>query len=119
MKEAGTKKDKEEFAKLSQIINVLNDKFGTDFTLADQLFFDQIEEELATDEHLSKQAQTNTMENFKYPFNDVFDNKVIDRRDQNEEIFRRILDDEKFAKTVREFMLKKVYTRINKNEGKK
>ncbi|HLC79833.1 MAG TPA: DEAD/DEAH box helicase family protein [archaeon] len=119
LKEAGTKKDKEEFAKLSQIINVLNEKFGTDFTPADQLFFDQMEEELATDEHLSKQAKTNTMENFQYGFDDAFLNKLIDRMDQNQDIFKKIIDDEKFAKVVREFMLKKVYARINKNEGKK
>jgi len=43
--EAGTRKDKEEYALLSEIIRLLNDRFGTDFTEADKLFFDQIEEE--------------------------------------------------------------------------
>jgi len=117
MREAGTKKDKDEFAKLSEIINILNDRFGTDFTQADKLFFDQIEEELSTDEHLNKQAKSNTMENFKYGFEDVFLNKLIERMDQNQDIFKKIMDDDKFARVVKEWMLKKVYNRINKNKS--
>ncbi len=114
LSEAGTKKDKEEFAKLSEIINILNERFGTDFTQADKLFFDQIEEELVLDERLSKQAKTNTIENFKFGFNDAFMNKLIDRMEQNQDIFKKIMDDDKFAKVVRDWMLKKVYNRINK-----
>lgn len=114
--EVGTKKAKDELAKLSEIINVLNERFGTDFTQADKLFFDQIEEELATDEQLSKQAKANTIENFKFEFEDVFLAKLIDRMDQNQDIFKKIMDDDKFAKVVREWMLKKVYHRINTEE---
>lgn len=55
--EAGTKKDKEEFAALSQIINVFNDRFGKPLTDADKLFFDQIEEELVSDETLSNKQK--------------------------------------------------------------
>ena len=34
--------------------------------------------------------------------------------DQNEDIFKKIMDDDKFAKVVKAWMLKKVYNRINK-----
>lgn len=112
--EAGTKVAKDEYAKLSDIIKILNNRFGTDFTQADELFFDQIEEELVTDEHLAKQAKSNTVENFRYGFEDVFLAKLIDRMDQNQDIFRKIMDDDKFAKIVKEWMLRKVYGRINK-----
>ena len=50
--EAGIKRAKEEKAPLSQIINVLNDRFGTDFTEADRLFFDQMEADLLLDDKL-------------------------------------------------------------------
>ena len=33
--------------------------------------------------------------------------------DQNQEIFAKILDDAEFGDTVREWMLKKVYQRLN------
>ena len=51
--------------------------------LADQLFFDQIEEELVQDKTQIKQAQTNTKENFKYGFEDKFMDVVIERMEQN------------------------------------
>ena len=74
---------KEELARLSEIINLLNDRFGTDFTEADKLFFDQIEEEMVLDEKLGLQAQTNTIDNFKYGFEEVFDDKMVERIDHN------------------------------------
>jgi type I restriction enzyme, R subunit len=72
--EAGTKKEKEELARLSEIIEILNDKFGTDFTDADKYFFTQIEEELVADEKLSEQAKNNSIGNFKFGFEDMFQN---------------------------------------------
>ncbi|MFP4498337.1 MAG: UvrB domain 3-containing protein, partial [Vulcanimicrobiota bacterium] len=42
LKEAGQSKSKEELSPLSEIIQVLNERFGTDFTDADKLFFEQI-----------------------------------------------------------------------------
>src|SRR5207248_2456527 len=70
--EAGLSRDKEEKAHLSEIIRILNDRFGTDFTEADKLFFDQIEAELVADEKLSDKAKSNSMDNFKFGFDEVF-----------------------------------------------
>ena len=40
------------------IIEVINERFGTDFTDADQSFFDQIVEAAVADENLQQAAQT-------------------------------------------------------------
>jgi len=117
--EAGTKKDKEEYARLSEIIKLLNDRFGTDFTEADKLFFDQIEEEMVMDEKLSIQAKNNSLDNFKYGFEDVFIAKLVDRMDQNQEIFNKIMDDKTFAGVVKDYLLKKVYGRLNQTNTDK
>jgi len=113
MTEAGTKKEKEELAKLSEIIEILNDKFGTDFTDADKYFFTQIEEELVADEKLSEQATNNSIDNFKFGFEDAFLNKLIERMDGNQDIFTKIMDDKSFGDVVKEWMLFKVYNRLN------
>ncbi|MCP4357527.1 MAG: hypothetical protein GY796_05880 [Chloroflexi bacterium] len=113
--EAGTRREKEERARLSEIIEVLNDRFGTEFVAADKLFFDQVEEELAANETLSQQAKSNTIENFRYGFEEEFLNALIGRMDKNQEIFAKILDDAEFGDTVREWMLKKVYQRLNED----
>src|SRR3990167_3435666 len=117
--EAGTKKDKEEYALLSEIIKLLNDRFGTDFTEADRLFFDQIEEEIVMDEKLGMQARNNSMENFKYGFDDVFMDKLVERMDQNQDIFNKITDDKAFASVVKDYLLKKVYERLKQSEEDK
>ena len=117
--EAGTKKDKDEYARLSEIINLLNDRFGTDFTEADKLFFDQIEEEMVMDEKLGIQAKTNTVDNFKYGFEDVFIAKLVDRMDQNQDIFNKIMEDKAFASVVKDYLLKKVYGRLRQVEEEK
>ena len=112
VKEAGVRYQKDEFAPISQIIEVLNDKLGTDFKAADQLFFDQIEEEMIQDETLAKQAQSNTKENFKYGFEDKFMDVVIERMEQNQELFTKLMDDEKMASLVKSMLLDRVFKRF-------
>lgn len=111
--EAGLKREKEEAALLSEIINVLNDRFGTEFEEADKLFFDQIEAELMEDETLQIQARVNKIDAFKFAFNDKFIDKLLGRMDQNQEIFEKILEDKVFGELVKELMMKKIYKKMN------
>lgn len=110
---AGIRMTKEEEAQLSEIINVLNKKFGTEFSTGDKLFFDQIEEELVIHDGLKEQAQNNPIENFKFGFDDLFMDKLIARMEQNQDIFVKMMDDKEFGGIVKSYMLKKVYNRLN------
>ena len=114
--EAGLKREKDEKATLSEIIDVLNERFGTEFEEADKLFFDQIETELMQDETLQTQARVNKIDTFKYAFEELFLSKLIDRMDQNQDIFEKVLEDKAFGSLVREWMMEKVYARLNENE---
>lgn len=111
--EAGLKRARDEEALLSEIINVLNDRFGTEFEEADKLFFDQIEAELMDDETLQTQAKANKIDTFKFAFDDKFIDKLIGRMDQNQEIFEKILEDKMFGDLVKELMMKKIYKKLN------
>ncbi|MCX6163255.1 MAG: type I restriction endonuclease subunit R, partial [Ignavibacteriae bacterium] len=104
---------KDEKAKLSDILKLLNDKYGTDFNEADKLFFEQIEEELFLDEELKLRALNNPIENFKYAFEEVFINKLIERMDSNQEIFDKIMENTEFKNDVKEWMTKKIFERFN------
>lgn len=110
IKDAGSGVTEEAMVPLSEIIEVLNERFGTEFKDADRLFFHQIEEEMATNKKLHEQAQSNTIENFQYGFEDVFLASLISRMGQNQEIFTRIMDDDEFSKQVKKLLIKKVYT---------
>jgi type I restriction enzyme R subunit len=114
--EGGIRMPKEEKAALSEIIGLLNKRFGTDFTEADKLFFDQIEAELVADAKLGEQAKSNTMANFKFGFEDIFMDKLIGRMEQNQDLFTKMMDDKEFGGLVRDYMLKKVYNKINNSK---
>lgn len=112
--EAGISREKDEKAKLSDIITILNNRFGTDFNEADKLFFDQLEEEMFQDEDLRKRALNNPHVNFKYAFEDVFINRLIERMESNQEIFEKIMGDSNFSNDVKDWLSKKIYDRFHK-----
>jgi type I restriction enzyme, R subunit len=97
---------------LSSIIDVLNERFGSNLTDADKLLFDQFEESWVADGELAHQAQNNSIDNFRLVFDRKFLQTIITRVDANDEIFKRILDDEDFRDALGEFYLRKVYERL-------
>ncbi|WP_276497907.1 type I restriction endonuclease subunit R [Pontibacter litorisediminis] len=111
--QAGMRGGKEEQAQLSEIIKVLNDRFGTEFTEADKFFFDQIKADLKQDEELQLQARSNSKENFRYGLEDKFMKTTINRMEQNQDIFAKIMDNDDFARLVKSWMLDMVYKELN------
>jgi len=110
--EAGIKRTEDEKEILSKIINVLNDKYGTDFTEADKLFFDQIEEELFADGKLKQWAVNNPEDAFKFPFDEMFISKLIERMDSNGEIFEKIMSNPEFKEDVSDWLRNRIYRRF-------
>jgi type I restriction enzyme R subunit len=97
---------------LSEIIDELNERFGLELDDRDQLLFDQFEETWVADPEVVAQAQGNTLENFRLAFDNRFMGTVVSRMDENEEIFKRILDDEEFPTLIGDYYLKKVYGQL-------
>lgn len=113
----GTGADRHEQVELSRLIDVINDRFGTDFKPSDQLFFDQIREEAVSDTAIQQAALVNTLENFGYVFDKALEDKFIDRMDQNQEIFARYMNDKDFQKVVAEWMRKQVYEQVRQQSA--
>lgn len=63
---------------LSELIDILNERFGADFTQADQLVFDQIQKEAIEGEVLKKAAAANSKADFGYVLGEAFKGLVID-----------------------------------------
>jgi len=111
--EAGLPKGQDEYTQLSEIIQVLNERFGTNFTEAERFNVDQIRHEMANDEILIKQALNNSFEVFKQGSSkEVFISKAIERLNKNPEFFTKILTDEQFASELFGFLVKPVYQQI-------
>jgi type I restriction enzyme, R subunit len=113
--EAGIRKGKEEQIQLSHIVEAINNRFGTEFTEADRLLFDQVGLDLINDEAIIKQAKTNSFESFlQGSLRDKSIEKFIDRMDINNSTTSNILNNEKLADAVIfKYLAKFIYDRIN------
>ena len=101
---------------LSQLIDTLNDRFGTDFNQSDQLFFDQIVEAAMTDEGLQRAAAVNPSDKFELVFGNLLLNLFDERIDQNEEIFVRLMNDDAFRQVVTAWMASEAYRRLRSGD---
>jgi len=108
----GTSANNEEKIELSRLIDVVNERFGTDFKPADELFFSQIREEALADSSLQQAALVNSIDNFKFVFDKALEGLFIDRMDQNQEIFARYMNDRQFQEIVAATLLRQVYKQI-------
>jgi type I restriction enzyme R subunit len=114
--EVGTTVLRDSPVALSRVIDVLNDRFGTDFNQADQLFFDQVIEVAAGAEDLRQAAQVNTEDKFALLFNRLLESLFIERIDQNEEIFARYMNDAAFQQVISSILGAEVYRRLTGNQ---
>lgn len=113
--EVGTGVTHEDKVKLSELIDTLNERFGTEFKPADQLFFDQIREDAKSDPGLQQAAKVNTLENFGYEFNRRLEDLFIERMEQNDEITAKFLNEADFRKLVAEFLARQVYNQLRED----
>lgn len=109
----GTAVIREAQVKLSQLIDIVNERFGTDFNQADQLFFDQIIEAASLSEELQQAAKVNSADKFTLLLNRFLETLFVERMDQNEAIFARYMNDDTFKKVVAEWLTKEIYSRLN------
>lgn len=102
---------------LSQLIDTLNERFGTNFTPADQLFFEQITETAIANESIKQAAQVNTKENFAPVLEKHLENLFIERMDGNEKIFMQVMNSEEFREIVFEKLLSSIYESIKSDNS--
>ena len=114
--EVGSGVLREQAMPLSQLIDIVNERFGTDFNQADQLFFDQIVEAAMGDDGLRRAAAVNPGDKFELLFKSVLERLFVDRMDQNEDIFVRFMNDAPFQKVVTSWMAEEAYRRLRSKD---
>ena len=115
--EVGTQTMKEAEIRLSKLIDVLNERFGTDFKPGDQLFFESIREDALLDSSLQQAAMANnTIENFGYAFNRALEDLVVSRMEQNGEISAKFFNDREFRDIVSQKLMREVFDQIRETQ---
>ena len=99
------------------LVDRLNERFGTDFTEADQLFFDQVTATAERDDKVVEAAKANSVANFSAFFGRVLDDLFIQRMEGNQEIFSRVMSDKQFRTMAQDHLTQEVYRRVRKENA--
>ena len=110
--DVGTGKAKDEKAPLSEIISVLNERFGTNFTEEDRLFFQQIKEKAVHDEQVIQTALANPLDKFALGVRKLIEDLMIERMEQNDEIVTRYMADREFQGAAFPLLAREIFDAI-------
>jgi type I restriction enzyme, R subunit len=113
--EVGTGKAKDEKLPLSEIIKVLNERFGTEFTEEDRLFFQQIKEKAIKDEHIIKTANANEFDKFQLGIRKIIEDLFIQRLADNDKIATRYVADQEFQASAFPILAKEIFEAIRES----
>ncbi|MEY6433576.1 type I restriction endonuclease [Thioalkalicoccus limnaeus] len=112
-REVGTGLVREEHVSLSRLIDIINERFGSELNEADQLFFDQIAEVASQNEALQKAAEVNSLDKFQLVFRQVLESLFIERMELNEELFTDYMGKPDMQELVSKWLGNQVYERLS------
>ena len=114
--DVGSGKAKDEKAPLSEIIQILNERFGTNFTEEDRLFFEQIREKATNTPAIIKLRQANPFDKFKLGLRKMIEDLMIQRMGENDKIVTRYMDDKAFENEAFAVLSKVIYDTIPRSK---
>jgi hypothetical protein len=112
-REVGSGEVREEYVTLSRLIDIINERFGSELSEADQLFFDQIAEAACQNESLRKTAEVNSLDKFQLVFRQVLESLFIERMELNEELFTDYMSKPDIQDVVAKWLGNQVYDRLD------
>ncbi|MDA8349363.1 MAG: type I restriction endonuclease subunit R, partial [Pseudomonadota bacterium] len=115
--EVGTGKAKDEKAPLSEIIEVLNERFGTQFSEADRLFFQQIKEKACNTEQVVQTALANPLDKFELGIRKLIQDLMIERMAENDKIVTRYMEDGEFQGTAFPILAREIFEAVRARAG--
>ena len=115
--DVGTARAKDEEVTLSSLIGRLNERFGTDFNEADQLFFDQIRASAEKDDNIAEAARANSFADFAAYLDGILDELFIARMEGNEGIFSRVMTDTEFRSVAHQHLAREIFRRAREEQG--
>lgn len=110
--DVGSGKAKDERAPLSEIIEVLNERFGTSFNEEDRLFFEQIREKATCHPQVIQLRQANPFDKFQLGLRKMLEDLMIQRMGENDKIVTRYMDDKAFESAAFSVLSRVIYETI-------
>jgi type I restriction enzyme, R subunit len=114
--EVGTGKAKDERVPLSQIIQILNERFATSFTEEDLLFFEQIREKASNNPQVIQTALANPLDKFQLGIRKLIEDFMVQRMGENDKIVTRYMDDQEFQNAAFPILAKAIFETVRAKE---
>jgi type I restriction enzyme R subunit len=108
----GTALALEEKAPLSEIIDVLNERFGTQFSEEDRHFFQQIKERACNNERVVQTARANPLDKFELGIRKLVEDLMIERLAENDKIVTRYMVDQDFQGTAFPILAREIFDAV-------
>jgi type I restriction enzyme R subunit len=103
----------EDLEPLSQIIQQLNQRFGTDFSDDDKVFIEQLETKLDNSDTLKASIRVNSPENAQLTFNNVVNDQMQEMVETNFKFYKQVNDDPDFAQALLNWLFQRYLERAN------
>ena len=105
----------EEKAPLSEIIDRLNERFGTQFTDEDRLFFEQVKERALRDEDVREIAVANPFDKFSLGIRERLGHLMVERMGENDALVTRYLSDIEFQEVAFAVLAREIFQAVEEN----
>lgn len=110
--DVGTGKPKDDMAPLSEIIEVLNERFGTQFSEEDRLFFQQIKEKACNSAQIIQTALANPLDKFELGIRKLIESLMIERMGENDKIVTRYMADQDFQSSAFPILAREIFEAV-------
>jgi type I restriction enzyme R subunit len=107
--DVGTGKTKDEQAPLSEIVEVLNTRFGTQFNDEDRLFFEQIKERACNNEQVQRTAMANPLDKFGLGIKKLIEDLMIERMAENDKLVTRYMTEADFQGAAFPILVRQIF----------
>ena len=115
--DVGTGRPEEERAPLSEIIEVLNDRFGTHFDEEDRFFFEQIKQRAINNEEIVQTARANSLDRFSLGIRRLIERLMIERMGENDELVTRYMSDRDFQDLAFPILAREIFDAANEPQA--
>src|SRR5258708_6624923 len=110
--DVGTSKAKDEKVPLSEIIQILNERFATSFTEEDRLFFEQIREKASKNPQVIQTALANPLDKFQLGIRKLIEEFMVQRMGESDKIVTRYMEDPEFQNAVFPILAKAIFETV-------
>ncbi|MBW4430312.1 MAG: DEAD/DEAH box helicase family protein [Pelatocladus maniniholoensis HA4357-MV3] len=103
----------EQLEALSQIIQEINQRFGTNFSDDERVFIERLELKLDESKPLQASTRVNSPENIRLTFNNITSDLMQEMIETNFNFYRQFNDDQDFAELLMSFLFRRYMDRRN------